>query len=153
MNFPFVNAASGSGLEFAGRMKQGTFLIVDDFDSMRKVTINQLKQLGAHKLVEAANGAEALRVLSRQPITMVLSDWNMPVMTGLDLLLSLMKRAGRAIPREALLSEAGRADVVVSERTVDVHISRLRTKLGEPSPIKTIRGVGYLYAADDGRDP
>jgi two-component system OmpR family response regulator len=66
----------------------------------------------------------------------------------LDLLVALMKRAGRAIPREALLGEAGRGDVVVSERTVDVHISRLRGKLGEPSPIKTIRGIGYLYAKD-----
>jgi two-component system sensor histidine kinase/response regulator len=89
MNFPFVKQSAGGGLEFAARMKTGTFLVVDDFDSMRKVTINQLKQLGAVKMVEAANGAEALKILARQPITMVLSDWNMPVMTGLDLLLSV----------------------------------------------------------------
>ena len=66
----------------------------------------------------------------------------------LDILVALMRRAGRAVPRDALLSEAGRADVVVGERTVDVHVSRLRQKLGEPSPIKTIRGTGYLYAKD-----
>lgn len=36
-------------------MKQGTFLVVDNFDSMRKITINQLKQLGAGKIVEADN--------------------------------------------------------------------------------------------------
>ncbi len=89
MNFPFVRQGAGGGLEFGTRMKTGTFLVVDDFDSMRKVTINQLKQLGAVKMVEAANGAEALKILARQPITMVLSDWNMPVMTGLDLLLSV----------------------------------------------------------------
>ncbi len=70
----------------------------------------------------------------------------------LDVLVALMRRAGRAVPREALLSEAGRADVTVSERTVDVHVSRLRQKLGEPSPIKTIRGTGYLFARDT-RDP
>lgn len=89
MNFPFVKQNASGGLEFGARMKTGTFLVVDDFDSMRKVTINQLKQLGAVKMVEAANGAEALKILARQPITMVLSDWNMPVMTGLDLLLSV----------------------------------------------------------------
>ena len=89
MNFPFVKPKAGNGLDFSARMKAGTFLIVDDFDSMRKVTINQLKQLGAIKMVEAANGAEAIKILARQPITMVLSDWNMPVMSGLELLLSL----------------------------------------------------------------
>jgi len=89
MNFPFVKSDAGGGLAFAARMKAGTFLVVDDFDSMRKVTMNQLKQLGAIKMIEAANGAEALKILARQPITMVLSDWNMPVMSGLELLLSL----------------------------------------------------------------
>ncbi|CAG0955748.1 two-component system, sensor histidine kinase [Rhodocyclaceae bacterium] len=90
MNFPFVKSpAANSGVAFAGRMKQGTFLVVDDFDSMRKVTINQLKQLGAQRIVEAANGAEAAKILAREPITMVLSDWNMPVMSGLELLLAV----------------------------------------------------------------
>ena len=66
----------------------------------------------------------------------------------LDLLVGLMRRAGRAVARDALLQEAGRGDVSVSERTVDVHVSRLRHKLGEPSPIKTIRGAGYVYAKE-----
>jgi two-component system, OmpR family, response regulator len=66
----------------------------------------------------------------------------------LDLLVALMRRAGRPLAREALLDEAGRSDVVVGERTVDVHISRVRQKLGEPSPIRTVRGVGYLFAKD-----
>ncbi len=73
-------------------------------------------------------------------------------LTGLefDLLVALVRRAGRVIPREALLGEAGRNDTVVSERTVDVHISHLRQKLGDDPPrlIKTVRGVGYLFARD-----
>jgi DNA-binding response OmpR family regulator len=54
------------------------------------------------------------------------------------------------VPREALLSEAGRSDVVVGERTVDVHISHLRQKLGDDPPrlIKTVRGVGYVLTKD-----
>jgi two-component system sensor histidine kinase/response regulator len=115
MNFPFVKQSAGSGLEFASRMKTGTFLIVDDFDSMRKVTINQLKQLGAVKMVEAANGAEALKILARQPITMVLSDWNMPVMTGLDLLLSVRADPKLfAIPFLMITAEAERDRVMLA---------------------------------------
>lgn len=102
-------------MEFAARMKAGTFLIVDDFDSMRKVTINQMKQLGAIKMIEAANGAEALKILSRQPITMVLSDWNMPVMNGLELLLSIRSNSKLfAIPYLMITAEAERDRVMVA---------------------------------------
>ncbi len=74
-------------------------------------------------------------------------------LTGLefDLLVALLRRPGRVISRDALLSEAGRGDVVVSERTVDVHISHLRQKLGDDPPrlIKTVRGVGYVLTRDN----
>ena len=67
-------------------------------------------------------------------------------LTGLefDILVALVRRAGRVVPRTALLTEAGRADVTVSERTVDVHISRLRRKIGDEQRIRTVRGVGYV---------
>lgn len=76
-------------------------------------------------------------------------------LTGLelDLLVALARRAGRVVPREALLSEAGRSDVSVGERTVDVHVSHLRQKLKDdprsPRLIKTVRGVGYVLAKDE----
>ncbi len=70
-----------------------------------------------------------------------------------DLLVALAKRAGRVVPRDSLLAQAGRGDVVVGERTVDVHISHLRQKLGDdpraPRLIKTVRGVGYVMTRDD----
>ncbi|MBX7097187.1 MAG: response regulator transcription factor [Myxococcaceae bacterium] len=72
-------------------------------------------------------------------------------LTGLefDLLAALVRRAGRVVPRDALLQEAGRSDVVVGERTVDVHISHLRQKLGDDGRlIKTVRGVGYVLAKE-----
>ncbi|GMU59973.1 MAG: DNA-binding response regulator [Myxococcaceae bacterium] len=73
-------------------------------------------------------------------------------LTGIefDILVALVRRAGRVVPRDALLSEAGRSDVVVGERTVDVHISHLRQKLKDDPPklIKTVRGVGYVLAKD-----
>jgi DNA-binding response OmpR family regulator len=75
-------------------------------------------------------------------------------LTGIefDVLVALVRRAGRVIPRDALLAEAGRTDVTVGERTVDVHVSHLRQKLGDdprsPRIIKTVRGVGYVLAKD-----
>ena len=71
-------------------------------------------------------------------------------LTGLeiDLLLALLRRAGRVVPRSALMDLAGRGDVAVNERAVDVHISRLRKKLGDDAAqrIRTVRGIGYILA-------
>jgi DNA-binding response OmpR family regulator len=69
-----------------------------------------------------------------------------------DLLVTLARRPGRVLSRDALLEEAGRGDVTVGERTVDVHISHVRQKLGEEragSLIKTVRGIGYVLAKDE----
>ena len=76
-------------------------------------------------------------------------------LTGLefDILLALARRPGRVVPRETLLAEAGRNDVTVNDRAVDVHVSHLRKKLGDDPRaglIKTVRGVGYVMAAVDG---
>jgi DNA-binding response OmpR family regulator len=80
-------------------------------------------------------------------------------LTGLefDILVALARRPGRVVPRETLLEQAGRDDVTVSDRTVDVHVSHLRRKLGDdpksPRLIKTVRGVGYVLApADESTD-
>jgi two-component system OmpR family response regulator len=76
-------------------------------------------------------------------------------LTGLefDILVALARRPGRVVPRDALLEQAGRGDVTVSDRTVDVHVSHLRRKLGDdpraPRLIKTVRGVGYVLARGD----
>src|SRR5689334_10479152 len=73
-------------------------------------------------------------------------------LTGIefDLLVTLLRRAGRVVPRAALLELSGRADATVGERTVDVHISRLRKKLGDDDGgrIQTVRGVGYVLVRE-----
>ena len=68
----------------------------------------------------------------------------------IDLLAALLRRAGRVVPRSALMELAGRGDVAVNERAVDVHISRLRKKLGDDAAarIRTVRGVGYVLAKE-----
>ncbi len=92
--------------------KHTTFLIVEDFEPMRKVTSDQLRLLGASSVVTANNGAEALRLLQRQPVDIVLSDWNMPVMTGLELLKAMRadERLSR-LPFIMITAEAGRQHI------------------------------------------
>jgi len=61
-------------------------LVVDDFATMRKVIRNLLKQSGYENIVEAEDGVNALKILKSQKIDFVISDWNMPNMSGLELL-------------------------------------------------------------------
>ncbi|MEA1867505.1 MAG: chemotaxis response regulator CheY [Thermodesulfobacteriota bacterium] len=66
--------------------KNMKILIVDDFGTMRKVIKNLLRQIGYQDFTEAEDGTSALKVLKSQKIDFVISDWNMPNMTGIDLL-------------------------------------------------------------------
>ncbi len=61
-------------------------LIVDDFSTMRRIVRNVLRQLGFNNVVEADDGTTAWEVLQREKIDFIVSDWNMPQMTGIELL-------------------------------------------------------------------
>jgi len=61
-------------------------LVVDDFPTMRRIVKNLLKQLGFENIDEAENGEDALRKLKGGDYGLVVSDWNMPVMEGIELL-------------------------------------------------------------------
>ncbi len=61
-------------------------LIVDDFATMRKVIRNLLKQNGFENVVEAEDGLVAIKALKSQKVDFIISDWNMPNMSGLELL-------------------------------------------------------------------
>ena len=75
--------------------KNMKILVVDDFSTMRRIVRNLLVELGfSNPLIqEADDGNNALTMLKSQPFDMVVTDWNMPNMTGIDLL-----RAIRAEP-------------------------------------------------------
>ncbi len=90
-------------------------LIVDDFATMRKVIRNLLKQGGFENIVEAEDGAAALKVLKSQPVDFIISDWNMPNMSGLDLLKAV--RADdelKALPFLMVTAEALKDNVVAA---------------------------------------
>lgn len=63
-----------------------TILIVDDFQTMRRIIRTALEQLGFGKIEEAENGKAALSILKSRKIDFIVSDWNMPEMMGIDLL-------------------------------------------------------------------
>ncbi|MCK5191217.1 MAG: chemotaxis response regulator CheY [Methylococcales bacterium] len=61
-------------------------LVVDDFSTMRRIVKNLLKDLGFTNTVEADDGKTALPILQAGGIDFLVTDWNMPGMTGIDLL-------------------------------------------------------------------
>ena len=61
-------------------------LVVDDFHSMRRIIMNLLEQIGFTQIFEAEDGKSALAELSKREFGLIISDWNMAPMTGLELL-------------------------------------------------------------------
>jgi two-component system, chemotaxis family, chemotaxis protein CheY len=66
--------------------KDMTVLVVDDFSTMRRIVRKILKDLQFQDVIEAENGAEAFQLLQTTKVDLIVSDWNMPTMTGLELL-------------------------------------------------------------------
>ncbi len=64
-------------------------LVVDDFPTMRRIIKNLLKQLGFQQITEAEDGAHALSLIREKPVDFVVTDWNMPRLTGIELLKTL----------------------------------------------------------------
>ena len=61
-------------------------LVVDDFSAMRRILKNVLGQIGFKNIIEADDGTTALDVLKDNKVDLIVSDWTMPKMNGLDLL-------------------------------------------------------------------
>lgn len=66
-------------------------LIVDDHEPIRKILKSLLKKIGFGDVQEAVDGIEALRMLKQSKFDVVLLDWNMPNMSGLDVLKEIRK--------------------------------------------------------------
>jgi two-component system chemotaxis response regulator CheY len=88
-------------------------LVVDDMATMRRIVKNILKQLGFASVEEAENGQEALQKLRADTFGFVVSDWNMPVMTGIDMLREIRADEKlKAIPVLMVTAEAQQANLV-----------------------------------------
>lgn len=88
-------------------------LIVDDFATMRRIMKNILKQIGFTNIIEADDGTTALEELKKNSIDLIISDWNMPKMTGLDLLKSVRGSSEyKDIPFLMVTAEAQKQNVI-----------------------------------------
>ena len=91
------------------------FLVVDDMEGMRRILTNSLNQIGVRTVLTAVNGADAWRIIQSQPVDVVISDWNMPVMNGLDLLKKIRESAQYAnLPVLMMTAETERHHVHVA---------------------------------------
>ncbi len=88
-------------------------LIVDDFSTMRRIVRNLLKELGYTNAEEAEDGVVALQKLKGGNFQFVVSDWNMPNMTGIDLLRNIRADAElKHLPVLMVTAEAKKENII-----------------------------------------
>ena len=89
------------------------FLVVDDFSTMRRIVRNLLKELGFVNIEEAEDGAIALNRLKNEKFDFVVSDWNMPNMTGIQLLQAIRADAAlKSLPVLMITAEARKENII-----------------------------------------
>ncbi|MEO8626879.1 MAG: chemotaxis response regulator CheY [Betaproteobacteria bacterium] len=89
------------------------FLVVDDFSTMRRIVRNLLKELGFANAEEAEDGVVALQKLHAGGFDFVVSDWNMPNMTGIDLLRAIRADAAlKHLPVLMVTAEAKKENII-----------------------------------------
>ncbi len=89
------------------------FLVVDDFSTMRRIVRNLLKELGFTNVDEAEDGVAALQKLRSGSFDFVVSDWNMPNMTGIELLRAVRAEASlQHLPVLMITAEAKKENII-----------------------------------------
>ncbi len=93
--------------------KNMKILIVDDFSTMRRIIKNLLRDLGFTNTVEADDGTTALPILQGGTIDFLVTDWNMPGMTGIELLRAVRADEKlKSIPVLMVTAEAKRDQII-----------------------------------------
>ena len=88
-------------------------LVVDDFSTMRRIEKNSLKQIGFNSMVEADDGTTALEVLKKEDVGLIVSDWNMPKMSGLEFLKTVRSDAAtKDVPFVMVTAESQKDNVL-----------------------------------------
>jgi len=95
--------------------KNMKFLVVDDFSTMRRIVRNLLKELGFTNVDEAEDGVVALSKLKNGSFEFVVSDWNMPNMTGIELLQAIRADAElKNLPVLMVTAEAKKENIIAA---------------------------------------
>jgi len=112
-----MTTAAETEVESRASIAARRFLVVDDFSTMRRIVSGLIRELGAENVIEAEDGLEALGKLDRNTVDFIISDWNMPKMTGLELLKAV--RADQRfsdIPLLLITAEARKENIVEAVR-------------------------------------
>ncbi len=89
-----------------------TILIADDSSTMRSMLISTIETLGDYRIVEASSGFEALRLLPRENVDLILTDINMPDINGLELISYLRNNSNyQSIPVFIISTEGSQKDI------------------------------------------
>lgn len=89
------------------------FLVVDDFSTMRRIVRNLLKELGYTNTEEAEDGSVGLNRLKSEKFDFVVSDWNMPVMTGIEMLRQIRADPDlKSLPVLMVTAEARKENII-----------------------------------------
>ncbi|MEC5396835.1 chemotaxis response regulator CheY [Uliginosibacterium sp. H1] len=89
------------------------FLVVDDFSTMRRIVRNLLKELGYTNVDEAEDGVAAMQKLTAGGFDFVVTDWNMPNMTGIELLRAIRANAQlQHLPVLMITAEAKKENII-----------------------------------------
>ncbi|PIZ31074.1 MAG: response regulator [Alphaproteobacteria bacterium CG_4_10_14_0_8_um_filter_53_9] len=90
-------------------------LVVDDFQTMRRIIINLLRQLGFTNMIEADDGTTGWEKVQAEKIDLIISDWNMPKMTGIDFLKHVRSSEDhKKIPFIMVTAEGKRENVITA---------------------------------------
>ena len=96
--------------------KNMSILIVDDYKTMLRIIRNLLKQIGFENVEEATDGTEALQKLREKQFGLVISDWNMEPMTGIELLREVRKDLNlKKTPFIMVTAESKTENVVIAK--------------------------------------
>jgi two-component system chemotaxis response regulator CheY len=88
-------------------------MVVDDLSMMRYIVREMLKSLQFQEVIEAENGVEALRLLDSKKVDLIVSDWHMPTMSGLELLKRVRADERlKGIPFMMVTAEAQKENVI-----------------------------------------
>ena len=123
------------------------FLVVDDFSTMRRIVRNLLKELGYTNVEEAEDGQEGLTKLrSSGDFQFVVSDWNMPVMAGIDMLKEIRADPNlKHLPVLMVTAEAKKENIIAAAQagangyvvkpftaaTLDEKLAKIFEKMGQ----------------------
>ncbi len=86
-------------------------LLADDSSTMRKIILRSLNAVGYSDVTEAADGEEALQVFGQEQFDLVLTDWNMPKKTGLELIRDI-RQSNTTVPIIMITTEAEKTRVL-----------------------------------------